>query len=298
MSAWRKTLPGSPFEVIEAEFLFHLLMGLLANPPCLDGSSQSAQIGRSRQIGEVVLPLSRQATSQTSSQTLRTKPGLKGRDSLAETCFVTSSRHRKRHCYRVGRADLAYRCANLTTLLGLSNKETPRPIWASQYSPKTAPNGRSFIGDPFPQRAGQRRRRPHRRRRPPLSELRYRYGFESLPLRQKTYIPAKIDTFDVSSPKWSPIARKTGEPLRPGCGVRGSTGHATGDHLEPEAGFARATKRVNSSNGVQFCAAPCPKNLFEPSPLSLQRRQLVLFAPTTLHRGQAQWAAANFSARR
>ena len=79
MSAWRKTLPGSPFEVIEAEFLFHLLMGLLANPPCLDGSSQSAQIGRSRQIGEVVLPLSRQATSQTSSQTLRTKPGLKGR---------------------------------------------------------------------------------------------------------------------------------------------------------------------------------------------------------------------------
>ncbi len=55
-----KTLPGSPFEVIEAEFLFHLLMRLLANPPCLDGSSQSAQIGRSRQIGEVVLPLSRQ----------------------------------------------------------------------------------------------------------------------------------------------------------------------------------------------------------------------------------------------
>ena len=52
-----KTLPGSPFEVIEAEFLFHLLMRLLANPSCLDGSSQSAQIGRSRQIGEVVLPL-------------------------------------------------------------------------------------------------------------------------------------------------------------------------------------------------------------------------------------------------
>jgi hypothetical protein len=55
-----ETLPGSPFEVIEAKLLFHLLMCLLANPPCLDGSSQSAQIGRSRQIGEVVLPLSRQ----------------------------------------------------------------------------------------------------------------------------------------------------------------------------------------------------------------------------------------------
>ena len=32
-----ETLPGSPFEVIEAEFLFQLLMGLLANPSCLDG---------------------------------------------------------------------------------------------------------------------------------------------------------------------------------------------------------------------------------------------------------------------
>ena len=27
-----KTLPGSPFEVVEAKFLFQLLMGLLANP--------------------------------------------------------------------------------------------------------------------------------------------------------------------------------------------------------------------------------------------------------------------------
>ena len=32
-----ETLPGSPFEVIEAKFLFQLLMGLLANPSCLDG---------------------------------------------------------------------------------------------------------------------------------------------------------------------------------------------------------------------------------------------------------------------
>jgi hypothetical protein len=34
-----KTLPGSPFEVVEAKFLFQLLMGLLANPTCLDGGS-------------------------------------------------------------------------------------------------------------------------------------------------------------------------------------------------------------------------------------------------------------------
>jgi len=54
-----KALPGSPFEVVEAKFLFHLLMGLLANPPCLDGNSQTAQIGRGRQVGEVILLLSR-----------------------------------------------------------------------------------------------------------------------------------------------------------------------------------------------------------------------------------------------
>ena len=54
-----KTLPGSPFEVVEAKFLFHLLMRLLANPPCLDGNGQSAQIGRGRQVGEVILLLSR-----------------------------------------------------------------------------------------------------------------------------------------------------------------------------------------------------------------------------------------------
>ena len=52
-----KSLPGSPFEVIEAEFLFQLLMGLLANPSCLDGGGQGAQIGRRRQIGEVVFLL-------------------------------------------------------------------------------------------------------------------------------------------------------------------------------------------------------------------------------------------------
>jgi hypothetical protein len=49
-----KALPGSPFEVVKAKFLLQLLMGLLANPSCLDGGSQGAQIGRSRQIGEIV----------------------------------------------------------------------------------------------------------------------------------------------------------------------------------------------------------------------------------------------------
>ena len=41
-----KALPGSALEVIETEFFFHLLVGLLANPTCLDDGSQSAQVRR------------------------------------------------------------------------------------------------------------------------------------------------------------------------------------------------------------------------------------------------------------
>src|SRR5262249_40709146 len=39
-----KALPGSALEVVEAEFFFHLLVGLFANPSCLDDGSQSAQV--------------------------------------------------------------------------------------------------------------------------------------------------------------------------------------------------------------------------------------------------------------
>ena len=39
-----KALPGSSLEVIEAEFLFQLLMRLLADPSRLDGGSQGAQV--------------------------------------------------------------------------------------------------------------------------------------------------------------------------------------------------------------------------------------------------------------
>ena len=52
-----KALPGSPLEVIEAEFLFQLLVGLLANPSRFDGGSQGAQVGRGRQVGEIVFLL-------------------------------------------------------------------------------------------------------------------------------------------------------------------------------------------------------------------------------------------------
>jgi hypothetical protein len=39
-----KALPGSPLEVIETEFFFQLLVSLLANPSCLDGGRQGAQV--------------------------------------------------------------------------------------------------------------------------------------------------------------------------------------------------------------------------------------------------------------
>jgi hypothetical protein len=43
--------------VIKTEFFFHLLMSLLAYPSRLDGGRQSLQVGRRRQVGEVVFLL-------------------------------------------------------------------------------------------------------------------------------------------------------------------------------------------------------------------------------------------------
>src|SRR6266540_1836470 len=54
-----QTLPGSALEVIETEFFFQLLVRLLANPSCLDGGRQGAQVGVRRQVGEIVFLLSR-----------------------------------------------------------------------------------------------------------------------------------------------------------------------------------------------------------------------------------------------
>src|SRR5262245_55996661 len=49
-----EALPRPTFEVIETEFLFELLVGLLANPSCLDGRRQGAQTDLRRQVGEIV----------------------------------------------------------------------------------------------------------------------------------------------------------------------------------------------------------------------------------------------------
>ena len=41
-----QALPGPSLEVIEAEFFFHLLMGLFADPSRLDGGSQGSHVHR------------------------------------------------------------------------------------------------------------------------------------------------------------------------------------------------------------------------------------------------------------
>ena len=53
-----KALPRPSLEVIEAEFFFQLLMGLLTDPSRLDGGSQGAQVHPGGQVGEIVFLLS------------------------------------------------------------------------------------------------------------------------------------------------------------------------------------------------------------------------------------------------
>src|SRR3712207_3859819 len=49
--------PGPPLEVVEAEFLLHLLVRLLADPARLDRRREGPQGRAGRMAGEIVLPL-------------------------------------------------------------------------------------------------------------------------------------------------------------------------------------------------------------------------------------------------
>jgi hypothetical protein len=60
----RVTMQASPraaFEVVEAEFLFELLMGLLANPTRFDRRGERLEIGVGREVGEIAFLLPRAA---------------------------------------------------------------------------------------------------------------------------------------------------------------------------------------------------------------------------------------------
>ena len=54
-----KAVPRPSLEVVETEFLLQLLMGLLANPSCLDRRSQAAEVHPGGQVGEIVFLLPR-----------------------------------------------------------------------------------------------------------------------------------------------------------------------------------------------------------------------------------------------
>ena len=48
-----KTSPRAPFEVVEAELFFQLLVGLLAGPTSLDRADELAELSLGRMIGEI-----------------------------------------------------------------------------------------------------------------------------------------------------------------------------------------------------------------------------------------------------
>ena len=52
-----QTPPRAALEVIETKLLFHLLVRLLAHPPCLDEPSETLQRRVGRQVREIVLAL-------------------------------------------------------------------------------------------------------------------------------------------------------------------------------------------------------------------------------------------------
>lgn len=54
-----KAAPGAALEVVEAQFLLHLLVGLLAHPACLDGGGELREGGSDRQVGQIVFALAR-----------------------------------------------------------------------------------------------------------------------------------------------------------------------------------------------------------------------------------------------
>ena len=72
-----QALPGSAFKGIETEFFVQLLMSLLANPSCLDGCRQGAQVGLRRQVGEIVFFLPPTHGVRRRAKPLpRAKPGI------------------------------------------------------------------------------------------------------------------------------------------------------------------------------------------------------------------------------
>ena len=87
--------PGAALEVVEAEFLFKLLVRLLAHPARLDRRGQPLQGGAGRQIGQVTLALAQSAA-------LSDQPSLLAGHMLGATS-MQAHRHSIRHAHAPGR---------------------------------------------------------------------------------------------------------------------------------------------------------------------------------------------------
>src|SRR3954462_3953940 len=85
--------PGPALEVVEAELLLELLVRLLARPARLDQGRQLLERGLGRQVGEVVLPLTRGAV-------LAHQPDLVARRMLPVTELLALGRAPPQGCER------------------------------------------------------------------------------------------------------------------------------------------------------------------------------------------------------
>ena len=68
-----EAMPGSPLEVVEAEFFLELLMGLFADPSRLDRGGKRLEGGVRRQVGKVVFAL---AEARRSPMSQASSPGM------------------------------------------------------------------------------------------------------------------------------------------------------------------------------------------------------------------------------
>ena len=69
-----QTMPGSAFEVVEAEFFLELLVGLLADPSRLDRGGERLEVGVGRQVGKRAFGVSPEARGSPTSQA--SSPGI------------------------------------------------------------------------------------------------------------------------------------------------------------------------------------------------------------------------------
>ena len=87
--------PGATLEVVEPQFLFHLLVGLLAHPTRLDRRRQLVERRVGRQIGQVVLLLARGTPSPEGRRSPTSPTSAPGRCQPLRSWAPSAGRTRK-----------------------------------------------------------------------------------------------------------------------------------------------------------------------------------------------------------